>query len=653
MPKLVDFRDDSYTATYCPADDKLRLYTGRVPRECYDILRKLGFVATPKQECDFAAVWTVSREDACLALIPEWADIEDEDTSPADRAADRAERFAMYRDKRRDEATDYSDRYSEGPTAFGNQNQRRAERAAEKHERLKHKGVTQWGKAEYWQQRTAGVIANALHRLDPKTRRGRILEIEKEIRGRESSIADCKKRWDMWVKLSEETDIEKQNKWASALSGTSTSWIEFPHPDDGYEDTLWSLLERPTDGRRPITGAEAAKLYLEHVTNPYEYTDRWLEHLKLRLEYEESMLANEGGKASEVEMEVGGWIGKHQIHGINRSTATGRVTSVKLMAPKPWWRGEGDPPLTLQSFNIERFGSDIYRPPTDEEREAFKASKEKEKKAKKEAKKAAPPAPKLLNPTLQCAQRLQAIWNERNSKWHSTPKEVREMTQAEYSARREVETVLVGHDGKPHKQNYQGYRNNVPVFKVRECYGSVVVLTDKPQKPLPWEDMENIEESLISAEEIEQRLQEVKDVLQKCVKEFSGVPTDKWDLIERAVQLGYAFDESSSQKGLTDKGYEALNANMEPIAFDELVSRKVNFRIPFLVDSHEEIASLYKENQEKVERDRVAGTRWGSMSSYAIKGTGWYALAPKGENEMYVCTQRMFIEATKGEMANV
>ena len=53
-------------ATYCPEDDKLRLYVGRVPREEFLQLRAEGWTSTPKQECDFVAVWTVSREDTAL-----------------------------------------------------------------------------------------------------------------------------------------------------------------------------------------------------------------------------------------------------------------------------------------------------------------------------------------------------------------------------------------------------------------------------------------------------------------------------------------------------------------------------------------------------------------------------------------------------------
>ncbi len=48
---------NAHTVTYSPEDNKLRLYVGRVPRADYEKLRAAGFVATPKQDCDFAATW--------------------------------------------------------------------------------------------------------------------------------------------------------------------------------------------------------------------------------------------------------------------------------------------------------------------------------------------------------------------------------------------------------------------------------------------------------------------------------------------------------------------------------------------------------------------------------------------------------------------
>ena len=53
-------------ATYSPEDNKLRLYVGRVPRDEYEALRAQGWTSTPKQDCDFVAVWTPDRRDTAL-----------------------------------------------------------------------------------------------------------------------------------------------------------------------------------------------------------------------------------------------------------------------------------------------------------------------------------------------------------------------------------------------------------------------------------------------------------------------------------------------------------------------------------------------------------------------------------------------------------
>ena len=76
----------SNSATYSPEDNKLRLYVGRVPRADYEALRAEGWTSTPKQSCDFVAVWTPQRRVTAL----QYADIiEDEDQRPEDRAAVR------------------------------------------------------------------------------------------------------------------------------------------------------------------------------------------------------------------------------------------------------------------------------------------------------------------------------------------------------------------------------------------------------------------------------------------------------------------------------------------------------------------------------------------------------------------------------------
>lgn len=386
-----DKNNSAYSSTYCLADDKIRIYCGRVERETFNFLRANKFVSTPKQSCDFVAVWSPNAEDIALAMISEEDDIQDEDTSPEERAIDRAERFAGYRDKRRSEAHGHADNYDAGPSAFGNQNRGRAERAAARHERHRGNALSQWSKAEYWQGRTAGVIDHALHKCDARTRRGRILTIEADMR-------------------------------------------------------------RATEG------------------------GRWHQHLQHRLNYENAMLAAEGGQASEVEMVVGGFIGKIQIWKINRSPVTGRVVSVAFSA-------NGGP------RNIERLGADIYRAPTPEELEAFNA----EVAAQKAERKTEPKGPSLINPTDEDAQALQDIWNatalakyNESHNYRDTPPkvvEVRRMTQAAYSARAKSNMVFIkeltfnGVTFKTRKASSGFYDYSAP--------DAVVILTDKPQKPFP------------------------------------------------------------------------------------------------------------------------------------------------------------------------
>lgn len=519
-------------ATYEPESNKLRIYPEGVRVDSvlteteYSAFKGAGYRWASKQECFVCPSWSPSAEDWALELCEE---IEDEDYSPTERAADRAERFEGYREKRRDEAGEHADTFDNGPQAFGHQNRARAERQALRHDRNRTKAISQWGKAEYWQQRTSGVIRNALHRAKPEVRRDRILRLEAEQRKHEKNREEYAARFNAWrevctldgadspvihkrtddfIGISAETTPAARRAYSLASAGHC--WGEYKHPRNGKTGSIYCLMTDPAD---PITAREAASLWLDGASDPSD-TDsnsaRWSAHYTLRLEYENAMLANEGGKASEVAIEPGGWFGRHQVHAVNKSPVTGRVVSVKLMAPKPWWRGEGPAPLTLQSFNIERMGAEAYRAPTDEEREAFAKAK-KERKAKEKATK--PASPSLINPTDEDAERLQAVWNSKaealykkhmpyGSGYKPTP--VSRMTQAEYSDRSKgsysnYETVEVCQHGHRPRSRYGENCDTSPVaFKIRKRYGSggfshcaesVVIITDKPQKPLPlnWE----------------------------------------------------------------------------------------------------------------------------------------------------------------------
>lgn len=510
--RLYNSPMSGYSATYSPEDNKLRLYVGRVPRDEYEKLRAEGWVSTPKQNCNFVAPWTPERRDTAL----EYAGIiEDEDMGPDERAADRAERFGGYRNKRTDEATGRADAYDAGPSAHGYQSQARAERAALKHDRIAGRACDAWGKAEYWQRRTAGVISHALYVSSPGVRMGRIKTLEAELRKLQASIAESQKRFDTWQKIANEPDAEKQLKFAKHFAGYSHS--EYPHPDSGVKRSLWRLLE-PYEGEneRPLSGAEAAALWLSDHTRPEE--NDWTRHYALRLAYENQMLEAQGGRLAHVEIEAGGKIGGKLIIKVNKSTVTGRVTSVDLLGPKVqgWCYKVTNIPGTeyaAYSFDTERMPPDAYKPPTPEtlaELAAFKASK----------KASAPdkaPCP-LINPTDADAERLQAIWNERQIECLKLqdkrspyggdsyvkaykPSEVFRMTQAQYSANSQGEysrcsTRPVYASGVMGERYYraaekQREQYGPPPCQVRRTSGGnysadrVIVLTDKPQKPLP------------------------------------------------------------------------------------------------------------------------------------------------------------------------
>jgi hypothetical protein len=434
----------SGSATYCPEDNKLRLYVGRVPRDEYLKLRAEGWQALHKQRetggGDFAAVWTPERRDTAL----EYAGIiEDEDMGPAERAADRAERFAGYREKREGEAVSRADTYDAGPQAHGYQSQARAERAARRHDAIAGRAVDAWSKAEYWTSRTAGVISHALHKAAPGVRMGRIITLETELR-------KLRARW------------------------------------EGQD-----MNDRARD---------------------------WVAHYELRLAYENQMIEAEGGRLAAVEMVCGGFLYGKQIYKVNKSPATGRVTSVgiKVARVEGWtYRVENQPgtDYALAQFDTERLPPDAYRAPTAEELAEYEATR----KAEKTAAKAKKPAPiPLVNPTDADAERLQALWNERNrakgeerrarDKYAYCPElegeasTVLRITQATYSANSggtysRAETVHIAAGGVA-MNTYATRSKYTPACKLRLSSGGaymaprIIILTDKPQKPLPaavWE----------------------------------------------------------------------------------------------------------------------------------------------------------------------
>src|SRR5712692_4186909 len=88
----------TFTATYSPDDNKLRLYaSSRLDKDLYARVRAAGFIWAPKQDLFVAPMWTPERADLLQELA---GDIGDDDASLVDRAEDRADRFTEYHHSR-------------------------------------------------------------------------------------------------------------------------------------------------------------------------------------------------------------------------------------------------------------------------------------------------------------------------------------------------------------------------------------------------------------------------------------------------------------------------------------------------------------------------------------------------------------------------
>ena len=587
---------DSYEATYCPEDDKLRLYVGRVDRVEYDFLRAEGWVNTPKQseagQGEFAAVWTPGREATALQYAKE---IGDEDTPPTERAADRAERFGGYMEKRAGEATGHADNYDSRPSAHGFQSERKAERAAARHDRIGDRATDQWGKAEYWQRRTAGVIQHALHKSSPEVRMGRIKTLEAEVRKREADQTAWIAEWGRTAKIVADpapfvshimerfskTQQEAEKDVAEVILG---SCAKVAHPRNGNPEKKY-IFELVKDAD-PVTLADFCAMWKASYPNRPTVETQWSRHLELRLAYENQMLEAQGGRAAFVEMEAGGFIGGHQITKVTKSPATGRVVSVEVehmsetnQYGREWSDGKG-PRMLKTLINIERMGANIYRAPTDEERAAYAAkvadAKKTKAKASKEKAAAGENCP-LINPTDEDAERLQALWNEKATEcgWYQRnggkPSEVLRMNQTQYSANSggtyaSLSTITVCEHGTKHETRSGDTISRHSVFKIRATSNGynadrVIVITDKPQKAIPWAAVKAARAKEPTIDSLRPRFAELAALFKS--RWMPDSKTAEYKLMQDGRYCGLVFVSSMSQFGWTDKGAAIYKAALQ------------------------------------------------------------------------------------------
>ncbi len=326
------------TATYSPDDNKLRLSAStRLDAETYARVKSAGFSWAPKQEQFIAPMWTPARADLAVELA---GSIDDEDTTLAERAEVRADRFDEYQGKRSTEAThaaEYVRKIADGipmgqPILVGHHSQRHAERDAKRIENGMRKAVQLFDTADYWKRRAAGALRHAKYKEQPDVRHRRIKGLEADQRKHQKEHDGAAQFLRLW-----QTAIECGKGWKAERSdGTPTTprsrclTLANMSGAGSCDYGLWSALDSDK-----ITPEEAQARAVESCTRRMEWAARWLDHIANRLEYERAMLGDSGGIAAEqFDIQIGGrvLIGAEWCVVIRVNKSGGKVVSVTTTA---------------------------------------------------------------------------------------------------------------------------------------------------------------------------------------------------------------------------------------------------------------------------------------------------------------------------------
>jgi hypothetical protein len=323
------------TATYSPDDNKLRLYSlQRLDAETYKRARALGFIFAPKQDLFVAPAWTPNREDFLIELCGE---VGDEDTSLVERAAERAERFDEYSDKRAKDATAaynavqaVGQRFEFGqPILVGHHSERKARKDAQRMENNMRRAVSMWETSGYWESRAAGALAHAKHKERPDVRARRIKTIEADKRKQEKIVAEASAMLKCWQieGLTQAQALDLANRCHSYRCYPLADFPRDP-PASQYEGQMH--LASALDGG-VITVEQARSQRLTVLPVYIARAQRWIDHFDNRLLYERAMLQEQGGLITDrFNIEIGGQVlvGREWLTVMRVNKSGARINSV-------------------------------------------------------------------------------------------------------------------------------------------------------------------------------------------------------------------------------------------------------------------------------------------------------------------------------------
>ncbi|CAO3445668.1 hypothetical plasmid protein [Azospirillum argentinense] len=239
-------------------------------------------------------------------------DIGDEDTTLAERAEQRADRFDGYSDRRASEARQAKaavDSIMEHiplgqPILVGHHSERRARKDAERIEGGLRRAVKLWDTSDYWTRRAAGAIRAAKYKELPAVRHRRIKTIEADQR----RAAREKEEAAGWLKLWSAARLTLDQ--ARAIAGRCWLTVEREAGKPNGATAYDVLRDDPPRWTVEAVVEVAQRVYPAAIAR----AERWIAHCDHRLAYERAMLAaalgldeaTENAMASRWDLEPGG-----------------------------------------------------------------------------------------------------------------------------------------------------------------------------------------------------------------------------------------------------------------------------------------------------------------------------------------------------------
>jgi len=272
---ISKYNTDDFNCTYSPEDNKLRLYADvRIDAEDWQLMKSEGWKWAPKQEL-FFAFWTVANEDFCLALA---GDILPEEMTMVERAEAKAQRLLILAEKRADQcigyqraANDLQNRINNNqPILLGHHSQRKAEKTANQIDRAIEKAKETGAAVGYWVWRSQGVVANANHKNAPRTIFNRIKTLSKSLRDSQKIINDAAHRYNLAVKLQNETDLDKQERMTKALAGYIFRY-EYSKKVDSGEISVSDAISQMIEMTSKTINSKGRARVINHILNRLAY----------------------------------------------------------------------------------------------------------------------------------------------------------------------------------------------------------------------------------------------------------------------------------------------------------------------------------------------------------------------------------------------